>query len=90
MILVCLARSSAEFTGDDIFDAVKKAEKTNNDLIATCNGGLVIYIPAKFAVYEETMMRVKNHHIPATILVEIALAVMFLNKVMNCETNDFA
>ena len=25
LILVCLARSSAEFTGEDIFDAVKKA-----------------------------------------------------------------
>ena len=25
LIFVCLARSSAEFTGDDIFDAVKKA-----------------------------------------------------------------
>ena len=34
------------------------------------------------------MMRVKNHHMPATILVEIALVVMFLNKTMNCETND--
>ena len=89
MILVCLARSSAEFTGDDIFDAVKKAA-TNIDLIATCNGGIMVYIPAKFAVYEETMMRVKNHHMPATILVEIALVVMFLNKVMNCETNDSA
>ena len=42
LILVCLARSSAEFTGDDIFDAVKKAEKTNNDLIATCNGGIMV------------------------------------------------
>ena len=31
------------------------------------------------------MMRVKNHHMPATILVEIALVVMFLNKVRNCE-----
>ena len=42
MILVCLARSSAEFTGDDIFDAVKKAA-TNNDLIATCDGGIMLY-----------------------------------------------
>ena len=47
-----------------------------------------MYIPAKFAVYEETMMRVKNHHMPATILVEIALVVMLLNK--DCETNDSA
>ena len=38
-----------------------------------------MYIPAKFAVYEETMMRVKNHHMPATILVEIALVVMWGN-----------
>lgn len=28
---------------------------------------------AKLAVYEEIMMRVKNHHIPATIRVETAL-----------------
>jgi hypothetical protein len=28
---------------------------------------------AKFAVYEEIMMSVKNHHIPPTILVEAAL-----------------
>ena len=28
---------------------------------------------AKFAVYEEIMIRVKNHHIPATIRVEMAL-----------------
>ena len=28
---------------------------------------------ARLAVYEEIMMRVKNHHIPATIRVEIAL-----------------
>ena len=30
LILVCLARSSAEFTGDDILDAVKKAERGEN------------------------------------------------------------
>ncbi len=29
---------------------------------------------AKLAVYEEIMMRVKNHHIPATMRVEMALA----------------
>jgi len=28
---------------------------------------------AKLAVYEDIMMRVKNHHIPATIRVDIAL-----------------
>ena len=28
---------------------------------------------AKLAVYDEIMMRVKNHHIPATMRVEIAL-----------------
>ena len=28
---------------------------------------------ARLAVYEEIIMRVKNHHIPATIRVEIAL-----------------
>jgi hypothetical protein len=28
---------------------------------------------ARLAVYEEIMMRVKNHHMPATIRVEIAL-----------------
>lgn len=28
---------------------------------------------ARLAVYEEIMIRVKNHHIPATILVETAL-----------------
>lgn len=28
---------------------------------------------AKLAVYDEIMMRVKNHHMPATILVETAL-----------------
>ena len=28
---------------------------------------------AKFAVYDEIIIRVKNHHIPATILVEMAL-----------------
>ena len=28
---------------------------------------------ARLAVYEEIMIRVKNHHIPATIRVEIAL-----------------
>lgn len=27
---------------------------------------------AKFAVYEETMIKVKNHQIPLTILVEVA------------------
>lgn len=27
---------------------------------------------AKFAVYEDMMMRVKNHQIPPTILVEVA------------------
>ena len=29
LILVCLARSSAEFTGEDIFDAVRKAGHEN-------------------------------------------------------------
>ena len=29
LILVCLARSSAEFTGEDIFDAVRKAGQEN-------------------------------------------------------------
>ena len=28
---------------------------------------------AKFAVYEEIIIKVKNHHIPATILVDIDL-----------------
>lgn len=28
---------------------------------------------ARLAVYEEIMIRVKNHHMPATILVEMAL-----------------
>ena len=28
---------------------------------------------AKLAVYDEIMMRVKNHHIPATMRVEMAL-----------------
>lgn len=31
---------------------------------------------AKLAVYEEIIMRVKNHHIPATIRVETALKVI--------------
>lgn len=30
---------------------------------------------AKLAVYEEIMIRVKNHHIPPTILVERALGI---------------
>lgn len=31
---------------------------------------------AKLAVYEEIMIRVKNHHIPATIRVETALQIL--------------
>ena len=53
LILVCLAKSSAELMGIFIWAAVKKA--------------------ARFAVYDEIMMRVKNHQILATALVEIAL-----------------
>ena len=53
LILVCLAKSSAELIGVSILAAVRKA--------------------AKFAVYDEIIIRVKNHHIPATILVEMAL-----------------
>ena len=30
---------------------------------------------ARFAVYDETIIRTKNHHIPVTILVETALRV---------------
>jgi len=30
---------------------------------------------AKFAVYEEIIIKVKNHHIPATILVDIDLGI---------------
>ena len=31
---------------------------------------------AKFAVYDEIVIRVKNHHIPANILVEMALIIL--------------
>lgn len=51
---------------------------------------IVVSIPvlvknaARLAVYEEIMMRVKNHHIPATNLVETALLkeenISFSNK----------
>ena len=53
LILVCLAKSSADSIGDSIRSTVKKA--------------------AKLAVYEEIIIKVKNHHIPATIRVDMAL-----------------
>ena len=53
MILVCLARSSAELTAVSICCAVRKA--------------------ARLAVYDEIMMRVKNHQIEATMRVGMAL-----------------
>ena len=53
LILVCLAKSSADSMGDSILSTVRNA--------------------AKLAVYEDIMINVKNHHIPATIRVEMAL-----------------
>ena len=53
MILVCLARSSAELTAVSICCAVRKA--------------------ARLAVYDEIMMRVKNHQMEATMRVGMAL-----------------
>jgi hypothetical protein len=35
---------------------------------------------ARLAVYEEIMMRVKNHHMPATMRVEMALKELELGK----------
>ena len=56
LILVCLAKSSAEEMGESIRSTVRKA--------------------AKLAVYEEIMIKVKNHHRPATIRVEVALTLL--------------
>ena len=56
LILVCLAKSSADSIGDSILSTVRKA--------------------ARLAVYELIMIRVKNHHIAAIILVETDLNYM--------------
>ena len=53
LILVCLAKSSADSIGEAILSTVRKA--------------------AKFAVYDDIIIKVKNHHMPATIRVDIAL-----------------
>ena len=53
LILVCLAKSSADSIGDSILSTVRKA--------------------ARLAVYELIMIKVKNHHIAAIILVETDL-----------------
>ena len=47
LILVCLARSSAEFTGDDILDAVKKAGEFDIYYFILCT---FENIPARLAV----------------------------------------
>ena len=75
LILVCLARSSAEFTGDDILDAVKKAERGENVTLKTSNGWflkklnfVVIMIiilqlqPLKFALQDEMIVVMVIHH----------------------------
>lgn len=41
---------------------------------------------ARFAVYDEIIIKVKNHHIPATIRVETALK--YLNVIVNILTNN--
>ena len=56
LILVCLAKSSADSIGDSILSTVRKA--------------------ARLAVYELIMIKVKNHHIAAIILVETDLKFM--------------
>jgi len=53
LILVCLAKSSADLIGESMRPTVRKA--------------------AKLAVYEEIMIKVKDHQIPATIRVDVAL-----------------
>lgn len=40
---------------------------------------------AKLAVYDDTIIRVKNHHVPATIRVDIALQI--LNKLYSLGKN---
>lgn len=39
---------------------------------------------ARFAVYEEIIIRVKNHHIPATIRVDIALQILYSSGYKMC------
>ena len=58
LILVCLAKSSADEIGESIRSTVRKA--------------------AKLAVYEEIMIKVKNHHAQATVLVDTALSVQII------------
>lgn len=66
LILVCLAKSSADSMGESMRSTVRKA--------------------ARLAVYEEIMIKVKNHHMPATMRVETALLKHSIRRAHNRRT----